>query len=341
MTVCAQSEPGTRSTGTAWRPGETLLDLYEVREVLGEGGFGTVYRVFHNDWHADLAVKTPNQSSLERAGGVEAFEHEAQTWVQLSMHRHVVACHYVRRIEQVPSVFIEYVAGSDLQQHIASGELYAGGRDAALRRILDIAIQFAWGLNHAHEQKLIHQDVKPANLLLGDTGIAKVTDFGLASTSALSGDGRTLVATASGGTPLYFSPEQSTGGKVTRRSDLWGWAVSLLEMFCGGCRWPAGTVAGYYFEQHVQTGSGQDHIPDIPAALRNLLRACFRDDTIQIQTNKHGITRVLKCLAFNNVRAFFYALKEKFFRIRISSAKVLRLIKASNHLSISCSTKAR
>ena len=90
--------PGTVSAADAWQPGDVVLGLYEVKGVLGQGGMGRVYRVRHRGWALDLAVKAPLPSVLEAAGGADLFEREAETWVSLGLHPHVVTCHYVRRI---------------------------------------------------------------------------------------------------------------------------------------------------------------------------------------------------------------------------------------------------
>jgi serine/threonine protein kinase len=128
---------------STWNVGDVILDLYKVTDILGEGGFGTVYKVRHQGWNIDLAVKSPKPEIVAAAGGVENFEREAETWVNLGLYPHTVSCYYVRRIESSPLVFAEYVAGGSLQDWIENRQLYDGGTAASLKRILDIAIQFA------------------------------------------------------------------------------------------------------------------------------------------------------------------------------------------------------
>ena len=122
---------------TEWKIGDLVLGLYEVSAVLGEGGMGRVYRVRHRGWDVDLAVKAPLPSALEAAGGADAFEQEAETWVGLGLHPHVVACYYVRRVEGTPRLFAEFVDGGSLHEWIQRKRL------RSLDRILDVAVQFA------------------------------------------------------------------------------------------------------------------------------------------------------------------------------------------------------
>ena len=142
-----------------WQPGEIVLGLYEVLGVLGQGGMGRVYRVRHRGWGLDLAVKAPLPAILEAAGGADLFENEAETWVNLGLHPHVVTCYYVRRAFGLPLVFAELADGGSLLDAIRRRRL------TSAEAILDVAIQAAWGLHYAHEQGLVHRDVKPANVL--------------------------------------------------------------------------------------------------------------------------------------------------------------------------------
>ncbi|MEQ9624299.1 protein kinase domain-containing protein [Coleofasciculus chthonoplastes] len=275
-------------TSTHWNVGDTILDLYQVLDILGEGGFGKVYKVHHQGWNVDLAVKSPKPEIVVAAGGVESFEREAETWVNLGLHPHTVSCYYVRRIENSPLVFAEYVAGGSLADWIENRRLYEGGVEVALKRILDIAIQFAWGLHHAHEQGLIHQDVKPANVMITPQGVVKVTDFGLAKgrmNVPVHHEGEegthTLITEGSGAmTPAYCSPEQASGESLTRRTDLWSWAVSVLEMFQGERTWSSGTIFADAdaLDVYLQNQPEDLDLPQIPESVAQLLRRCFREN---------------------------------------------------------------
>jgi len=293
----------TEPVDGTWKPGDVLLGLYEVREVFTSGGRGLVYRVYHRGWNMDLAVKCPRREFFQSEQDKADFEREAETWVKLGLHPHLTVCHYVRRLNGIPCVFAEYVAGGSLAEWIQSRKLYAGGSIRALERILDIAIQFAWGLQHAHEQGLVHRDVKPGNVLMTSDGVAKVTDFGMAkgrggfpppqpsspreegSGPLLSyGDGLkgrefeqgTLLVSAGGLTPAFCSPEQIQGQPVSRKTDIWSWGVSLLHMFLGSTYWTAGYLAASVLAEYLERGPAEPCLPPMPPPLADLLHQCFQ-----------------------------------------------------------------
>ncbi|MDR2571990.1 MAG: protein kinase, partial [Oscillospiraceae bacterium] len=260
--------------------GVTLLDLYEVVSDPIKGGMGQVFRVHHTSWNADLAMKQPHTSYFQTAKQKENFSHECEAWINLGLHPHIVSCYYVREISGIPSIFAEWIDGGSLKDQIKSGRLYEGG-DEALIRVLDIAIQFARGLHYAHEQGLIHQDVKPDNLLLTSSGEAKVADFGIAKARAelttinenRISDG-TMMSVGGGYTPAYCSPEQTGSKLLTRRTDTWSWAVSVLEMFMGERMWDNGVTAGIACEDYFE----MDSRIQMPEGIKDLLRSCFKED---------------------------------------------------------------
>ncbi|WP_273942540.1 serine/threonine-protein kinase [Kutzneria chonburiensis] len=184
-----------------WQPGETVLGLYEVKDVRS-GGMGVVHRVRHLGWQVDLAVKTPRPEKVTTAEDRRHFEREAGTWVNLGLHPHTVNCVYVRTIDAAPRVFAEWVDGGSVADAVARGGLTPA-------RILDLAVQIAWGLAHAHAAGLVHQDVKPANVMLDPDGTAKVTDFGLAKAIQPAEDAPAGVSFG-GMTRPYRSPSRPT-----------------------------------------------------------------------------------------------------------------------------------
>jgi WD40 repeat protein/serine/threonine protein kinase len=275
-----------------WAPGDVVLGLYEVLDVVHDGGMGLVHKVRHRGWQVDLAVKTPRPERVRTPDGRRLFETEAGTWVGLGLHPHTVNCVYVRTIDALPRVFAEWIDGGSLAEAVRGGRLYEGGHRVALGRVLDVAVQMAWGLAHAHNSGLVHQDVKPANVMLQADGTAKVTDFGLAGAPAegrqeeASGPGDDPSGvTFAGMTPAYCSPEQAAaaggrrGVRLTAATDAWSWAVSVLEMFAGRRLTGRGQAAGEALETFLRGGGADDaRVPAMPAGVGELLRRCFEQD---------------------------------------------------------------
>ena len=265
-----------------WRPGCTVGGLYEIKALIGEGGMGQVHLVRHREWDLDLAVKSPRRELTSKPERAELFVREAQTWVDLGLHPFTAYCHYIRAIDGLPRIFVEYVDGGSLADWIANSSVRGEGR---VRAALDIAIQSAWGIGHAHEKGYIHQDIKPANILMTRAGAVKVADFGLARARAAGGAG---VLRGRFFTPLYCSPEQARGLDITIATDVWSWGLCVLEMFAGGRIWvdgpPApsdlakGQLAARGLKAYLDHGPPRNDIPPMPNGLADLLSRCFRDD---------------------------------------------------------------
>ena len=297
-----------------WRPGEVILDLYEVRDVIATGGMGLVYRVLHRGWDVELAVKTPRPDLVATGHGLRDFADEAAVWAGLGEHPHTVNCVYVRRLGGMPRVFAEWVDGGSLAEAVRGGALYAGGHREALRRVLDIAVQTAWGLEHAHRHRLVHQDVKPANVLLTADGTAKVTDFGLARARAAAGEGEggaappgaSVQASFGGMTPAYCSPEQARaaalsmsghgGGRtvtLSRATDTWSWALTVLEMFVGRPPCRSGQAGAEALAAFLTEGGTDPRIPPMPDGLAALLKRCLVRDPSERPKDMGDLAREL------------------------------------------------
>ncbi|MCI0417350.1 serine/threonine protein kinase [bacterium] len=263
-----------------WNVGDVILDLYEIKELIGQGGMGKVFKVRHRGWNLDLAVKSPRVEIFSKQEGKTGFVKEAQSWVDLGIYPHIVTCYYVRTLGDIPRIFAEYIDGGSLADWIRSERLYEGGNEKALARILDFMIQFVLGLHYAHEKGLIHQDVKPANVMIAVDGTVKVTDFGLSKARGQAGEnqdlrsGQSILVSSGGMTPAYCSPEQASGKQLSRKTDIWSWGVSVLEIFTGGVNWASGQVAYEALESYLETGS-EGMIPQMPGQLADLLKLCF------------------------------------------------------------------
>ncbi len=265
------------ASATAPVSDKLLLGLYDIVGDPIIGGMGSVLRVHHKSWNVDLAMKQPHAELFQTEKQKQMFINECEAWIGLGLHPHIVSCYYVRDISGIPSIFAEWIDGGSLKDTIRDETLYDGNDAQVLERILDIAIQFAKGLHYAHEKGLIHQDVKPDNLLLTQSGSAKVADFGVAKARALTAqtksNGGTLVSKSGGYSTPYYSPEQRDGLPLTRRTDIWSWAVSVLEMFFGEYTWMDGVVAGQKCEHYF----GEARLTP-PEDVKALLQHCFKED---------------------------------------------------------------
>ncbi|MGH9875299.1 MAG: WD40 repeat domain-containing serine/threonine protein kinase [Pyrinomonadaceae bacterium] len=284
-----------REVAAEWQVGDSIFDTYEVIEIIGQGGMGVVYRVHHKEWNLDLAVKCPRREIFAKQSGQEAFKREAENWVKLGLHPHIVSCYYVRTLGGIPRVFAEYVAGPSLAEWIRSKRIYEGGDAESLRRILDCAIQFSWALHYSHEQGLIHQDVKPPNVLIAPGGMLKVTDFGLSKARELAGelsDSPGGPASYAGMTPAYCSPEQAQKLDLTLKTDIWSWAISVWEMFSGSppCRY--GQTAGEAFQEFSGAAANDSPI-QLPPAISSLLQQCFSISPADRPKDMQAISDVL------------------------------------------------
>ncbi len=303
-----------------WKLGDVILGVYEVKRLnpadkrkhYAEGGVGLVYRVHHRGWDLDLAVKCPKREAFRAEQGALDFECECETWIDLGLHPNIVTCYYVRRLGGIPRIFAEFVDGGSLREWIRSRRLYEGGRRESLLRILDIAIQFAWGLHYAHGHGVIHQDVKPANVMM-QNGVPKVTDFGLVRARVAAGEitrpdpPYDMLVSWAGMTPGYCSPEQARAAvqlesgvpaeyrtKLTHRTDIWSWGVSVFEMFRGQPPCPeGGHTAADAFIEHLYKGPPDEAIPEVPDGVSNLLQRCFQDNPDDRPADMEEVAREL------------------------------------------------
>jgi DNA-binding response OmpR family regulator len=204
--------------------GERFADRYEIRAAIGDGGMGSVYRAFDRELEEDVAIKMIKPALMTDRTLVERFKQEIRLARRIS-HPNVVRTHDLGEWEGVYYLTMEFVEGITVRDLIDSrGKL---GVSAALA----IGTQLVSALAVAHEQGVIHRDIKPQNLLLDAGGVLKVMDFGVARLAE-----RKSTLTEVGlavGTPAYMSPEQLLAETIDARSDLYSVGVVLFECLTG------------------------------------------------------------------------------------------------------------
>jgi len=278
------TEPDLVARGRAessWALGETLLGQYRVEAFLGKGGMGEVHLVRRITGDELYAVKTLHPKWLTEPTMQTRFLGELRTWVDLPEHPNLTTCMFFRTFRNRLLIFAEYVDGGTLKDWIVRGQLDEIGG------LLGVAIQFCRGLQVAHQCGMVHQDVKPSNVMMTHNRVAKITDFGLAKARfpnrdrAVSDQGMSssvdepdLVSSA-GMTPAYASPEQIMGGKVDEMTDIWSFGVSLLEMFAGEITWKSGVAAPEALSTLLSAGPTAP-FPEMPHSVAEILRRCFQ-----------------------------------------------------------------
>ena len=225
---------------------------YEVTGVIGQGGMGIVLKARDVSLNRFVAIKVLQPNYAGQSASRKRFAREAQAAAAV-VHDNVIAIHGVDQWKDLPFLVMPYVKGQSLQQRITA--------DAPLLvdDILRISIQVARGLAAAHDQGLIHRDVKPANVLM-PASVSRVilTDFGLARAA----DDASLTCSGTvAGTPHYMSPEQARGEVLDARSDLFSLGSLMYAMACG--RPPFRGESAYGVLRKV---TDQDHQPVIEVA---------------------------------------------------------------------------
>jgi tetratricopeptide (TPR) repeat protein len=256
-----------------WPAGHVFLDEFEVEGVLGQGGMGTVYLVRQQATGQRLAVK---RARLAHPDVRRRFLSELQLWMDLPAHPHLSPCRFFRSVADEVVIFSDLATGGSLADWIVQGQL------RRLADLLDVAIQVARGLHALHERGLVHQDVKPANVLMSADGLARVADFGLARARArlqqagAGGDGQSVLVTGGAMTPAYCSPEQASGRAVSRRTDVWSWGVLMLEMFVGKvpCCELGGPLAPDVLQGYLRSPAAS-RPEGMPPAVAAVLQLCF------------------------------------------------------------------
>src|SRR5882757_5090811 len=247
--------------------GEVLSDRYEVEELVGTGGMSSVFRAHDRLLDRKVALKVLHQQYSDDDDYVERFRREARAVAALS-HPNIVTV--IDRGEHEGRQFIvfEYIHGENLKA------LIERRGPAPVATALELAMQIARGLSFAHQQGLVHRDVKPQNVLLNGDGAAKVTDFGIARSLDVQ-HGMTQTGTVLG-TSDYIAPEQAQGRHVDEHSDIYSLGVVLYELLTTKVPFPGENFVAVAM-RHINEPppSVRDERPDVPVRLDAALQTAM------------------------------------------------------------------
>jgi Tol biopolymer transport system component len=259
----------------------TKLGRYEIRSKIGEGGMGEVYLARDLKLSRQVAIKVlPNDLSQD-ADRIARFEREARLLASVS-HPHIAAIYGLEEFNDIQFLVLELVSGTTLNDRLVTGPMPMG-------EALVTARQVAEALEAAHERGIIHRDLKPSNIKIAHDDQVKVLDFGLAKVLEESpgpeelSHSPTLLykGTQTGiilGTAAYMSPEQATGKRIDKRTDIWSFGCVLYEMLTGRAAFLRGATAET-LAAVIRDEPDWSLLPaTTPQRIHALLRRCFRKD---------------------------------------------------------------
>ena len=244
-------------------PGSYLINRYEIIMKIGSGGMADVYKAKDHVLNRLVAIKVLKQEYSTDATFVKKFRVEAQSAAGLS-HPNIVNVYDVGEDDGVYFIVMELVQGITLKNYIdMKGKL-------DIREALNISVQIASGLSAAHENRIIHRDIKPQNIIMSRDGKVKVTDFGIAKVAD-----STTVTTTAAGTVHYISPEQARGGYSDERSDIYSLGITMYEMVTGRVPFEGETnvaVAVMHIQSEITPPRQLE--PSIPVSFEKIILKC-------------------------------------------------------------------
>ena len=245
------------------RPGTFLQDRYEILEQIGSGGMSVVYKAKCHKLNRLVAIKVLKEEFCNDSNFVSKFKMEAQAAAGLS-HPNIVSVYDVIDEGKIHYIVMELIEGITLKSYIAKkGKL-------EVKESIGIAIQVAQGIAAAHEQHIIHRDIKPQNMIISRDGKVKVADFGIAR--AVSAQ---TLSSAAMGSVHYISPEQAKGGFSDERSDIYSLGITMYEMVTGRVPFEGDntvTIALAHLEDAVVPPSVYN--PEISVSLERIILKC-------------------------------------------------------------------
>jgi serine/threonine protein kinase len=252
---------------------------YRIKEELGKGTMGVVYRAYDPQIDREIALKVLRPDRVVSEAFVARFLKEARAIGRLS-HPQIVTIYDVGEDNNTIYIAMEYLEGRSFDQVVRAREL-------GMQQCVDTACQIAEALDYAHSKGIIHRDIKPSNIIFTADNRVKLTDFGIARIE----DTATAYQTQAGeilGTPVYMSPEQVMGQKVDGRSDLYSLGVLLYELLLGRRPFTGNNIAAIFRTITQDTPEAPVVIdPFIPKALSDLvMKSLEKDAKDRFQTGR-------------------------------------------------------
>jgi serine/threonine protein kinase/tetratricopeptide (TPR) repeat protein len=274
------------ATDSVLPAGTTIGTRYRIMGLLGVGGMGMVYRVWDAELNIAVALKVIRPEASTNPSAAAARERQFKTELLLARqvtHKNIVRIHDIGEIDGIKYLTMTCVEGENLATVVRKhGPL-------RVHRSLKLARGIAAGLSAAHEAAVVHRDLKPANIMISAADVVSILDFGLARSGSDPDAGLAGIV----GTLEYMAPEQTTGGPVDQRADIYAFGLILFEMLVGQ-RKSAGRNARFdEMKARVENGlpSLRSINPQIPDAVDKLVAKCLElDPAARFQTSAELVT---------------------------------------------------
>ncbi|MFC1783739.1 serine/threonine-protein kinase, partial [Planctomycetota bacterium] len=267
------SPPTASFDSTVLGPG-SQIGQFIIKQELGRGAVGIVYLAHDTKLDREVAIKSLPEEVVNNPLVKSRFQREARLLAGLN-HPNIATIHdEIEEVEGSSFLVLEYIAGDTLAERIEKGPL-------SIEEALSLSQQIAEAVAAAHEQGVIHRDLKPGNIKITPDGKVKVLDFGLAKAVGGEGLDQQSTITVPGrviGTPAYMSPEQARGNPTDHRSDIWSFGCVLFEMLTGLIPFKGDTVSDT-LANILQSSPEWEKLPEsTPANIRVLIRRCMEKD---------------------------------------------------------------
>jgi len=254
------------------------IGRYTIKDTLGRGAMGLVYKGYDAKIDREVAIKTIRKAAFaenELKMALERFQHEAQAAGKLN-HPNIVTVYDFGEHGNNAYIAMEFAEGKTLSEVIASGKAMS------MAMISNILIQLLGGLDYAHANKVVHRDIKTGNIILARGGKVKIMDFGIArlESSSLTTIGSLL------GTPAYMAPELFEGKEADGRSDLFAVGIIVYQLLCG-CKPFSGQTMTAIMHQvmDIEPTPPREIIPALPAGINKLMaKALAKEPEQRFQT---------------------------------------------------------
>ena len=256
--------------------GDMLVERYRVMRRVGKGGFGAVILVEDTVVGEEIILKFLNREIAADDNMIERFKHELR-YARRITHENVIRIHDFLTLKKSYAISMEYFSSHSLSDELKQGPI-------SLKRGLKIVWDICRGLSAAHQVGVVHRDIKPPNILINDSGLVKVVDFGLAALS--HADARLTRTGMLLGTPTYMAPEQVRARTIDARTDIYSLGVIMYEICTGRPPYVADDPMAILF-QHVEGNPTPPRQlkPDIPAAVEAIiLKAMWVDPAKRFQS---------------------------------------------------------